>query len=307
MSPKFSITLCTFNSLEYIGDCINSLLNQTLQDFELIIVDDGSTDGTVDYLRGLSDHRIKLLVLNSNFGLIYARTQAFQAACGIYIALMDSDDIAHPERLAQQLEVLERGDVGICATRYQTLETSTQRLRKRKSFVRNPDIRALMSIYCPICNPTASFKRELLNVTGYSDEFRHAEDYAFWTALSAANCVFYIIPSTLLTYRIHPQQVSRVRSAEARDSFLKAQQRYVTAVLGLRPAPESMPLTQRLRSGLKFMLTLNRRLPGVSVAANYEIYGEFQYRGNGWRTPFLRLERLLIAMLGSVVGRLHPA
>ena len=305
MNPKFSITLCTFNSFEYIGECIDSLLKQTLTDFELIIVDDGSTDSTVEYLRSLTDCRIKLLVLEKNHGLVYARTQAFQAARGSYIALMDSDDIAHPERLAQQLVLLERGDVDICATRYQTLETATQRLRKRKSYVRNPDLRALMTIYCPICNPTASFKRELLQLTGYTEEFRHAEDYAFWTALSAANCVFQIVPFCLLTYRIHPQQVSRVKSSQARDSFLKAQQLYVIALLGEHQAPQSMPLAQRLRSGMQFMLSLNRRLPHVSVAANYEIYAEFQYRRNGWRTPFLRMERLLVALLSSAIGRLR--
>jgi glycosyltransferase involved in cell wall biosynthesis len=248
-----------------------------------------------------------LLILKKNHGLIYARTQAFQAVRGTYIALMDSDDVAHPERLAQQLEVLKCGTVDICATRYKTLETAGQRLRKRKSYVHNPDLRALMTIYCPICNPTASFKREMLHVTGYTEDFRHAEDYAFWTALSAANCVFYIVPSYLLTYRIHSQQVSRVKSEQARDSFLKAQQLYVTALLGKRLAPQSMPIAQRLRSGLQFMLALNRRLPLISVSANYEIYAEFQYRRNGWRTPFLRLERLLVALLSSAAGRMRTA
>jgi hypothetical protein len=144
-----------------------------------------------------------------------------------------------------------------------------------------------------------------LELTCYKEAFRHAEDYAFWTALSAADCVFHIIPRHLLTYRIHPQQISRTKSTAARESFLKAQGQYVQALLALPEAPHSMPLIQRMNIGLSFMKTLNRRLPGTSFAANYEIYAEFQYRHNGWRTPFLRLERLTVAMLSRLMGRIH--
>ena len=305
MKPKFSIALCTFNSIEYIEQCVNSLLNQTLKDFELIIVDDGSTDGTIDYLNQLADHRIRLHILGQNHGLIYARTQAFAAAQADYIALMDADDVAHPQRLEEQWRVLEAGKVDICGTRYQTLDTATNRLRKRPSYVRNADLRALLTIYCPLCNPTVSFKRTLLEITGYQEAFRHAEDYAFWTALSAADCVFHIVPSHLLTYRVHPQQISRVKSTAARESFLKAQGQYVEALFGFAAAPQSMPFAARMDSGWRFMQALNRRLPGTSVAANYEIYAEFQYRRNGWRTPFLRLERLAVALLSSLSGCLR--
>lgn len=301
-SPTFSITLCTFNSIEYIQECIESLLHQTLSDFELIVVDDGSSDGTVKYLQSLSDPRIKLLVLDKNHGLIYARKQAFAAARGQYIALMDSDDVAHPERLAQQLRILERDDVDICATRYQTLETATQKLRKRKSYLHSADLRALLTIYCPICNPTASFKRTLLDLANYEEVYRHAEDYAFWAALSAANCSFAIAPEHLLTYRIHPQQVSRVKSEQARASFLQAQQKYVAGLLEGEVAPQSMGFLDRMKTGLRFMRALNRRLPGISVPANYEIYAEFQYRKNGLLTPLLRLERLLVAVMSSAMG-----
>lgn len=305
MIPKFSIALCTFNSMEYIERCINSLLSQTLENFELIIVDDGSRDGTVEYLRGLADKRIRLIILESNQGLIYARTQAFNAATADYIALMDADDIAHPRRLEQQFKVLQDGQVDVCGTRYQTLDTARNRLRKRTSYVRDPDLKALMTIYCPLCNPTVSFKRALLGITGYQEAFRHAEDYAFWTKLAAAGCVFRVIPECLLTYRIHPQQVSRVKSGLARDSFLKAQQGYLRALLGSAGAPQSMALKERLTSGLRFMLDLNHKLPGVAVFANYEIYAELQYRNNGWRTPLLRLERLVVAIFSTLVGRFH--
>lgn len=305
MKPKFSITLCTFNSIEYIEQCVDSLLNQTLKDFELIIVDDGSTDGTIEYLNQLVDHRIRLYVLGKNYGLIYARTQAFAAARADYIALMDADDIVHPQRLEEQLRVLEAGNVDICGTRYQTLDTASNRLRERPSYVSNSDLRALLTIYCPLCNPTVSFKRTLLEITGYEEAFRHAEDYAFWTALSASDCVFHIVPLHLLTYRVHPQQISRVKSTIARESFLKAQGQYVQALLGFAAAPQSMPFAKRVDCGWRFMQALNRRLPGISVAANYEIYAEFQYRHNGWRTPLLRLERLAVALLSSLTGRLH--
>jgi glycosyltransferase involved in cell wall biosynthesis len=303
MKPKFSIALCTFNSIKYIDECVMSLLNQTLRDFELIIIDDGSTDGTIEYLKGIVDNRVKVQILGQNHGLIYARTRAFCAATADYIALMDADDVAHPKRLEEQFKVLDSGLIDICATRYQTLETATNRLRARTSYIHNADLRALLTIYCPLCNPTVSFKRSLLKLTGYQQEFRHAEDYAFWSALSAKNCVFQILPQHLLTYRIHPQQISRMQSTQARESFLKARDLYVQVLLGTDTKPQAMPFTQRIRAGWHFMRALNRRLPGISVAANYEIYGEFQYRRNGWRTPLLRLERLGVACFSILTTR----
>ena len=299
MSPTFSITLCTFNAIEYLPQCIDSLLQQTFGDFELIIVDDGSCDGTVDYLAKLQDNRIKLILLEKNHGLIYARSTAFAAASGSFIALMDADDIAHPDRLAAQYQVLRTGTVQICGTQYQTLDTANGRLRKRRAYQNSADLRALLTIYCPLCNPSVSFDRRLLAQAGYRDAFRHAEDYAFWAELSALDCAFFIVPQHLLTYRVHPQQISRVRAAEARTAFLRAQGIYVQQLLGIHAAPQSIPWRDRLRSGMAFMQALNARLPGISVRANYEIYAEFQYRRNGLRTPLLRLERLLVALYCS--------
>lgn len=304
MSPIFSIALCTFNSIEHIDQCINSLLQQTLADFELIIVDDGSTDGTVEYLKRIDDKRVKLIILGENHGLIYARTQAFATARADYIALMDADDIAHPRRLEEQHNLLKNGQVDVCGTRYQTLDMGNNRLRKRTSYVRDADLKALMTIYCPICNPTVSFKTKLLEISGYQEKFRHAEDYAFWTALAAAGCLFEIIPMHLLTYRIHPQQVSKIKSGDARTAFLQAQRIYIYALLGYDGKLQSIPLSDRLQSGLKLMLDLNRKIPKISFLANYEIYAELQYRKNGLLTPILRMERALVALIASLAGRI---
>ena len=96
MSPVFSIVLCTYNAQPYLDECIQSLLQQTFHDFELIIVDDGSRDGTLAYLNALTDPRIRVIPLDTNQGLIFARTTGFDAAKGRYTAIMDADDIAHP-------------------------------------------------------------------------------------------------------------------------------------------------------------------------------------------------------------------
>jgi glycosyltransferase involved in cell wall biosynthesis len=151
MSPVFSIVLCTYNAELYLDECIQSLLNQTFSDFELIIVDDGSIDGTLAYLGKLQDPRVRLFVLGSNHGLIQARTRGFQAASGRYIAVMDADDIAAPTRLEEQFRAMEQGGLDVCGSFHTTLENATGKRRTRTGHSSDSDIRALLTIYSPLC------------------------------------------------------------------------------------------------------------------------------------------------------------
>lgn len=302
MPPIFSIVLCTYNAETYLDACIQSLLNQSLQDFELIIVDDGSSDGTLAYLERIRDHRVRLIRLDRNHGLIYARSKGFEVASGRYIALMDADDIAAPQRLAAQLLAMEQKGLDVCGSFHTTLDSSTGKRRARKGHSSDSDIRALLTIYSPLCNPSTSLSASIIRTTGYNTEYPHAEDYGLWCDIAAKGGRFHNIPEQLLTYRLHPSQISKVKQETARKSFSKIQARYVTQLTGLNYIPHAMGFSQRMHLAAKFMRVLNRQLKGISFSANYEIYAEFQFRRNGWLTLPTRLERAIAALWFTLHG-----
>lgn len=302
MQPVFSIVLCTYNAEAYLDECIQSLLSQTFSGFELIIVDDGSSDGTLRYLKDIKDQRIRLIELGSNHGLIYARTKGFSEAGGRYIAIMDADDIAHPQRLEEQLKVFQTQDVDVCGSFHISLDNATGKRRARKSPTSDSDIRALLTIYCPICNPSASVKTEIVRKNTYNTEYTHAEDYGLWCDIAANGGKFYNIPKPLLTYRLHSGQVSKLKKETALHSFRKIQARYVEKITGQGIAPVAMPFRTRIRQGIAFMKDINTRIPGMSFRANYELYAEFQFRRNGWLTIATRIERMLAAFYAMMLG-----
>jgi hypothetical protein len=303
MSPVFSIVLCTYNAQTYLDECIRSLLRQTYADFELIIVDDGSRDGTLAYLNALTDHRIRVIPLEINRGLIFARNRGFDEAKGHYISIMDADDIAHPRRLEEQLKVLQGGDIDVCGSFHISLDSRSGKQRARRSATSDSDIRALLSIYCPLCNPSTSARANVLKQHRYNTAYPHAEDYGLWCDIAAQGGRFCNIAQPLLTYRLHPGQISVVKKEAANNSFKNIQARYVQALTGQGITPRPMHAPQRWKQATAFMRSINSKIPGISFRANYELYAEFQYRRNGWFTLPTRLERALMALWATQLGR----
>lgn len=303
MSPVFSIVLCTYNAEAYLDECMQSLLQQTFADYELIIVDDGSSDGTLPYLRSLTDPRIRLIPLETNHGLIFARNRGFDEAKGRYIAIMDADDIAHPQRLEEQLKVLESGEIDVCGSFHISLDGVSGKRRTRRSAASDSDIRALLTIYCPLCNPSTSVRTDVLRKHRYNTAYPHAEDYGLWCDIAAGGGKFRNIDRPLLTYRMHPGQVSKVKKETASHSFQTIQTRYIEALTSQATVPSAMPLAQRLQCGLEYMRVLNLKISGISFQANYQLYAEFQFRKNRWLTIPTRLERVLVAIWATRLGR----
>ena len=216
---------------------------------------------------------------------------------------MDADDIAHPQRLEEQLKVLEQEGVDVCGSFHLTLDSVSGKRRRRRSATSDSDIRALLTIYCPLCNPSTSVRADVLRRHRYNTAYPHAEDYGLWCDIAAQGGRFRNIARPLLTYRLHPGQISKVKKETAHRSFLSIQARYVQAVTGQPLVPHAMPLAQRRQHALNFMRTINQNIPGVSFRANYELYAEFQFRKNRWLTLPTRLERALVALWATQLGR----
>jgi glycosyltransferase involved in cell wall biosynthesis len=296
-SPLVSVLMPAYNSELYIAEAIQSILNQTYQNIELIIFDDGSSDKTRQVIQGFTDPRITKVLSDQNFGVVKARNEMIDRATGQYIALMDADDIADPARLEKQVEILEADKCDLCGSAQWVLNEGTGQVKKSKDKFSDADLLALLSVYCGLCNSAMTGRAEIFKRFKYDTSILTSEDYYLWVQMAAAGFRFLNLPERLITYRRYPAQTSSVHLEKFKITTIEVQKKYLE-LLGFSPNyyPRHLPFAQRLIEGLGLLRELNRRFSGISLKANSEIYARFQYRRNGIYTPFTRLERLLVAL-----------
>lgn len=306
--PYVSILMPAFQAEQFIQASIQSVIDQTWSDWELLILNDGSTDRTKDTVQACivqNPHRhIRFLEHECNLGLIAARNHLLEAANGKYIAWLDADDFYSPKKLAEQIQVLDGiNGIDICATEYFTLEMLNQRLKRRKSYSFDSDLKALLSVYNPICNSSTMIKADIAKQFPFVESKMYAEDYDVWCRMASHGLRFYTIKDALLTYRIHEHQISRVKQEEMDKAFLSSQIEYLLS-LSITQTPQKMLYLKRFKHAVPMLLQLNQVLrkgtsKRASFLANAEIYARFQYRGNRFFTIFTRIERWLIALYAS--------
>jgi glycosyltransferase involved in cell wall biosynthesis len=284
----------------YIAEAIQSILNQTYQNIELIIFDDGSSDKTRQVIQGFTDPRIIKVLSDQNYGVVRARNEMIDRTTGKYIALMDADDIADPTRLEKQVSVLETGKYDLCGSAQWVLDEGTGRIKKSKDRFSDADLRALLAVYCGLCNSAMTGKAEIFKRFKYDTSILTSEDYYLWVQMAAAGFRFLNLPERLITYRRYPAQTSSIHLEKFKLTTIEVQKKYL-ALLQINPDfyPRHLPWRQRWIDGIGLLRELNQRFPGVSLKANAEIYARFQYRRNGILTPLTRLERLLVALWAS--------
>jgi len=303
--PLVSVLMPVFNGERYLREAIDSMLNQTYSHFELIILNDGSSDRSQSILDSYTDKRIRLLKHNTNQGLTTSRNELVAAARGKYIAFLDCDDIALPDRLALQVKYMERNIADIIGADHFTLYQSTGRIKRSKQSYRDPDIRALLCICSPLCNPAVMGVARVFKEHPYRPDTEVAEDYALWQELALAGYRFANLKSIAIYYRVHETQISQASAERNQVLFSLLQKRYLDGLgINSTDAPRALPWKTRIRTASHFMRELNKKIKGISVGVNYQIYARFQYRNNGLLTPLTRLERLLISLIASWSGRL---
>jgi glycosyltransferase involved in cell wall biosynthesis len=303
-SPLVSVLMPAYNSEKYIAQAIQSILDQTYENFELCIINDGSTDNTAAVIDQFDDPRIIKINHSKNKGLVETRNALIELARGKYIAYLDNDDIAFPDRLERQVAFLEAGKADLCSGAYETYNEETGRRRKSKERYTDSDIKALISVYCPLCNPAVMGRAEVFKQFRYKPGNDHAEDYSMWQEIALAGYRLANLKDKLITYRIHPKQISRVANASAAVIFDRCRADYIKG-LGISPdlCPQKMPVLERIIKAPQFLFAINRQIKHISFSANYQIYARFQYRGNGIWTPFTRLERFTVAILATLLGK----
>ena len=202
-----------FNSERYLADAIGSILIQSHSNLELIIIDGSAHKKCAEIALAFSDPRIRYFHRFGE-GLASARNFGSEQACGSYIANLDADDIAVPERLSEQLKYLQNNDCQICGSWMKVLGRGNSITQYPLS---DKDIKFSMLFYSPIPNPTILGEVTLFKENRYNNST--AEDYDLWTRLAEQGIVFGSIPAPLVSYRTHTAQTSIVKFEEmVRDS-----------------------------------------------------------------------------------------
>lgn len=307
--PLISVLIPAFNVEHYVGPAIESVLKQSFTDFELIVLDDGSSDGTAKMIDTYSDSRLTKIFLTENKGLVKARNTLVEMARGEYIAFLDSDDLADPDRLELQLKYLQKNRLDVCGTDHLVLHQHSGKVKHSKQRHSDADIRAMITVCSPLCNPSVMARADVFKNTPYLTVGNNgAEDYLMWVNLALAGYKLGNVPRNLITYRVHEQQISKVQNTKANHIFEEYRKHYIKA-LGIHEQflPRKLSWLDRLEIGPRFLIDLNKIIPGISFAANYQIYSRYQFRGNRFWTPLTRLERALVAMIATILGRFTGA
>lgn len=230
---KISIILPVFNSKKYIFDAVNSILNQTYRDFELIIIDDESTDGSYEILTSITDSRIHLVRNEKNIGLVDSLNLGLNLAKGVYIARMDHDDISLPNRLEKQINFLSsNSNISVLGTGYQLIDQRGRCANVYQQPKSHEEIAWAMPFLCPIAHPTVMFRSSIIrNELAYLKSASYAEDYELWERLSH-RYNFANLPEPLLLLRKHERNMTNIWRKEGLDIAISISKRRVEKVLG---------------------------------------------------------------------------
>jgi glycosyltransferase involved in cell wall biosynthesis len=209
--PAVSVILPAYNAERYIDSAVASICVQTFADFEFVIVNDGSTDGTEALLRRWAekDARIKL-ISRPNAGLVRSLNEAIEMSAAPLIARMDADDLAMPDRFEKQVRFMrEHPEVVLLGTSYELMDADGRKLH----VLRQPTDDATLQKHClagrtPICHPSAVFRRDAFFRAGaYKEDHWPGEDLDLWLRLGEVGKLA-CLDDVLLRYRLHPGSIS---------------------------------------------------------------------------------------------------
>ncbi len=232
--PEVSVILPAYHAEQTIHAAVRSILGQTFSDLELIVVDDGSTDRTVDVLRGIDDRRLNL-VTSPHQGVVAASNRAMEMARGSLIARMDADDVAHPQRLAKQRDYIlahQLDAVGCQVRIVDRLGQPCESMRRYERWINEEtltgeSIAAFRFVELPLVNPTILARRRYFEL-GFRDTDQ-PEDYDLMLRAAADGMRFGKVPEVLFDWIDHPGRSTRTDARYSEDAFAKCRRKHLSA------------------------------------------------------------------------------
>lgn len=243
MTPRVSVLIGAYNNATTLERAARSMLAQTVSELELLIVDDGSSDGTIAVADGIAarDERVRVLRMAANVGIARSLNAGLRAAAAPTVAVLDADDWSAPERLERQLEVLDRDPgVAVVGCRIREVDEQGRELAPRAVFAAG-EVNAVLMRLNPIPNMAAAFRRDAaLAAGGYDPRYRWAADYDLWLRLAERHRLV-VVPELLATRQMSSRNVAAQREreqiAEAIMMRLRAmgRRRSLSGAAGLAP------------------------------------------------------------------------
>jgi len=287
-----------YNGGKYIGEAIDSILNQTFTDFEFLIIDDGSTDSSREIILSYDDPRITLIVNNNNIGQANSLNRSLGQASGKYVARMDQDDISLPLRLERQVGFMEENpDIGVSGTFFSFINHKQKNVYHsyiRNPFVDNHELKAQLLFSSCLAHPTVILRNKVLrenNIT-YESEYEPAEDYRMWSKLSSITD-FANIPEFLVLLREHNSQQSITNSIKQSVSANQVRGQIFRDFLGVNLSESQLNHHSRIAIGrfedlntnklsdaehwLEYLIQLNRVNSGYDEYALLNVISHIWY------------------------------
>jgi len=206
LRPEVTVIMPVFNAAPFVGRAIESILNQTYKDFELLILNDGSTDNSLQIIKSFHDERIKLINNEANIGIIKTRNKGLALSTGKYIAMMDADDISLPSRLQKQVDFLnEHLNVAVLATKLILIDENGEEQGYWPEDYNTSTVEQIKNMLpesnC-IGQPTVMMRADIVKPIGYAN-FLHNEDWGLWLDLISKGYTIAKLNEILLQYRVH--------------------------------------------------------------------------------------------------------
>jgi hypothetical protein len=231
--PRVSVIMAVHNAEPYVGAAIDSVLSQKFRDLELIVVDDGSTDRSAEIVRQHVDPRIRIISNGRNLGLAPSLNAGLAEARGEFVARLDADDVARPQRLTRQIAFMEANpQVALLGSWYNEMAADGSPGICRRLPTRHWDLRWHLCLYCPFVHSAMLWRRALVveRIGQYDERFVYSEDLDFWRRI-AAQLEVANVPESLLYLRTHPHSMTATYGDRARDG-LRLQAAYAARLLG---------------------------------------------------------------------------
>jgi glycosyltransferase involved in cell wall biosynthesis len=200
-----------YNGEKYLKEAVDSVLSQTYTNIELVMVNDGSTDTSKQIIRSYTDPRIRYIENESNGGIVYSRNRGLTESKGQYVATLDCDDIALPERISRQVDFLQNNpEYGMCGSFYRTIDSEGNFLEKIHFPTENTDIISHLLIGNCFCNSTVMIRRDIAKDLKYREKFDIVEDYELWYRISKRAKLANLAHEYVL-YRVHGTNISAAK------------------------------------------------------------------------------------------------
>ncbi len=200
-----------YNGEKYLKEAIDSILEQTFRDFELLIISDGSTDESKKIIENYTDYRIRFLDNQKNMGLIFTLNRGLAEAVGEYIARMDQDDISMPDRFQKQYDFLENNPrIALVGGWAMVINEKGDLLREKRLPINYNEIKFNLLFRNPIIHSAIFFRKSVVkDLGGYNKEYEHAEDFELYSRLIKNNFKIINLPEFLVRFRIHNTSIGQ--------------------------------------------------------------------------------------------------